>query len=128
MNHVSMLLNSMLIVFVAHGGLQGTTRPTHYYVVHDEIKFTADALQNLTNAISYTFARATKAVSLAAPAYYADLAAERGRCYLNRLLNSGISSASTTASGDEEAVMKDAIKQWQGGVKGPNLKESMFYL
>src|SRR4051812_28166459 len=52
----------------AHGGLQGTTRPTHYYVVHDEIKFQADELQKLTNDVSYLFARATKAVSLVSPA------------------------------------------------------------
>ena len=37
--------------FIAHGGLQGTTKPTHYYVVHDEIKFGADELQGLTNAV-----------------------------------------------------------------------------
>jgi eukaryotic translation initiation factor 2C len=46
----------------AHGGLQGTTRPTHYYVVWDEIKFTADQMQTLTHEVSYTFARATKGV------------------------------------------------------------------
>jgi hypothetical protein len=58
-----------LISGIAHGGLQGTTRPTHYYVVHDEIGFGADELQTLTNSVSYMFARATKAVSLVSPAY-----------------------------------------------------------
>lgn len=58
----------------AHAGIQGTTRPTHYYVLHDEIGFTADSLQKLTNDICYMFGRATKGVSLASPAYYADLA------------------------------------------------------
>jgi hypothetical protein len=45
----------------AHGGLQGTTRPTHYYVVVNEMGFKADELQSLTNNVSYMFARATKA-------------------------------------------------------------------
>jgi eukaryotic translation initiation factor 2C len=44
----------------AHGGLQGTTRPCHYYVVWDENGFTANALQTLTHEVSYMFARATK--------------------------------------------------------------------
>ena len=30
------------IVFAAHDWLQGTTKPTHYFVVHDEIGFKAD--------------------------------------------------------------------------------------
>lgn len=31
----------------AHSGLQGTTRPAHYYVIHDRNNFAADALQTL---------------------------------------------------------------------------------
>lgn len=113
----------------AHGGLQGTTRPTHYYVLCNEMDLNADDLQSLTNAISYTFARATKAVSLAAPAYYADLACERGRCYLHKLLMGFSDTNTTTASGsiNEEDVFKEAEKLWNGGVKG-KLKETMYYL
>lgn len=35
--------------------LQGTSRPTHYHVLHDENKFTADGLQVLTNNLCYTY-------------------------------------------------------------------------
>ena len=31
----------------AHQGLQGTARPAHYYVVHDENNITADQLQQM---------------------------------------------------------------------------------
>ncbi|OJT04969.1 Protein argonaute-2 [Trametes pubescens] len=121
----------------AHGGLQGTTRPTHYYVVRDEIGIGADQLQVLTNDISYMFGRATKAVSLVSPAYYADLACERGRCYIISLLQ-GISDSGTTAtsgSGKNDAndeVMNEAKKLWRfdkspNGVGG-SLKDTMFYL
>ena len=108
--------------------MQGTTRPTHYYVVHDEIGFTSDQLQTLTNDVSYMFARATKAVSLASPEYYADLACERGRCYLHPLLQCN-STSPLTADGsvDEEAVWKEAERMWQGGV-GSVLRNTMFYL
>ncbi|TBU46218.1 argonaute-like protein [Dichomitus squalens] len=117
----------------AHGGLQGTTRPTHYYVVHDEIGIGADQLQCLTNDISYMFARATKAVSLVSPAYYADLACERGRCYIHPLLQGHSDSGATaTSDGGEEEVMNEAKKMWRfdnsPNAVGGALKETMFYI
>ena len=119
----------VLNIFTAHGGLQGTTKPTHYFVVHDEIGFQADELQNLTNAVSYMFARATKAVSLVSPAYYADLACERGRCYLHKILTGGPpSGAESSVSGNEDAVMREARDAWHNGVSGSKLKDTMFYL
>ena len=78
------------------------------------------------------FARATKAVSLAAPAYYADLACERGRAYLHPLLQ-GITKGTTTASGttnereQELATFREAEQMWNGG-PGGELKDTMFYL
>jgi eukaryotic translation initiation factor 2C len=82
-------------------------------------------LQGLTNAISYMFARATKAVSLVSPAYYADLACDRGRCYLHKLLQ-GV-DRDTTVTTTEEKVMNDAKELWHNGVSG-HLKETMYYL
>ena len=105
-------------------------------MVHDEIGIGSDQLQALTNDVSYMFARATKAVSLVSPAYYADLACERGRCYILSLLQ-GISDAvATTTAGsgtdEQEEVMKEAKKMWRvekspNGVGGA-LKETMFYI
>ncbi|KAI6038599.1 Piwi-domain-containing protein [Pisolithus marmoratus] len=112
----------------AHGGLQGTTRPTHYYVVHDENGFRADQIQGLTHAMSYMFSRATKGVSLVAPAYYADIACERGRCYLRKLLHGIIGEGTTVSgSGSEDDVMKEAVSLWQSGVH-KDIKDTMFYL
>ncbi|KAF9649267.1 argonaute-like protein [Thelephora ganbajun] len=117
----------------AHYGLHGTVRPTHYYVIHDEIGFKADQLQALTHAVSYMFARATKAVSLAAPAYYASLACERGRAYLHPLFQGVWDSGATTASdaeGEKEqelAAFREAEEMWHGG-PGGELKDTMFYL
>ncbi|XP_063944952.1 protein argonaute 10-like [Daucus carota subsp. sativus] len=37
-----------------HAGIQGTSRPTHYHVLWDENKFSADGLQSLTNNLCYT--------------------------------------------------------------------------
>lgn len=79
------------------------------------------------------FARATKAVSLAAPAYYADLACERGRAYLHKLLQGIQDAGETTPSGTtnekelEMATFREAEKLWHGG-PGGDIKDTMFYL
>ncbi|PIA48666.1 hypothetical protein AQUCO_01400920v1 [Aquilegia coerulea] len=59
----------------AHAGMIGTTRPTHYHVLHDEIGFSADDLQELVHSLSYVYQRSTTAISIVAPVCYAHLAA-----------------------------------------------------
>ncbi|KAJ7074810.1 argonaute-like protein [Mycena amicta] len=114
----------------AHAGLQGTVRPTHYTVVYDELKLTADEIQQGSNDFSYLYARATKAVSLIPAAYYADLACERGRYYLNEFM----SDDRTTTSGrggdrqeERNRVFGSAQSSWGNGIH-PDLRDSMFYI
>ena len=38
-------------------------------------------------SLCYLYGRATKAVSICPPAYYADILCERGRCYLQKYIN-----------------------------------------
>ncbi|CAL1702590.1 unnamed protein product [Somion occarium] len=126
----------------AHNGLQGQARPTHYYIVYDENRMDADSIQETTHRTSYLYARATKGVSLVPPAYYADLACERARLYLNKFLNLGDDSKSVASSEkgkgkgkktdaeieqEREAVYQKALKVWSGGVQA-DLSESMFYI
>ncbi|KAH6633014.1 Piwi domain-containing protein [Boeremia exigua] len=99
---------------LAHQGLQGTSKPAHYVVIKDDIKLGADQLQSLTHSLCYTFARATRAVSICPPAYYADLLCERGRSYLHSVLK-----------GDGNTNFDDT--QWRKDVAAP-LMESMYYL
>ena len=109
--------------------MQGTAHPTHYYVIYDEIRLKADEIQGVTNALSYTFARATQAVSLVSPAYYADLACKRGRCYLRKLFDGYVGEGGmTTGSEDATDVVQEARRLWGWGVSGAGLKETMFYL
>ncbi|KAI0631492.1 Piwi-domain-containing protein [Trametes polyzona] len=115
----------------AHHGLQGHVRPTHYTVVYDENRYSADVLQQGTHTASYLYARATKAVSLVPAAYYADIACERGRDYLNVLMNLSEDSGSLTGTADKEAekerVYQNAVTLWGNGVHA-DLKDSMFYI
>ncbi|CAL9112553.1 unnamed protein product [Musa textilis] len=83
----------------SHAGIQGTSRPAHYHVLWDENKFTADALQTLTNNLCYTYARCTRSVSIVPPAYYAHLAAFRARFYMEPETSDSGSMASGAAAG-----------------------------
>ncbi|CAH8383294.1 unnamed protein product [Eruca vesicaria subsp. sativa] len=63
----------------AHAGMIGTTRPTHYHVLYDEIRFSADHLQELVHSLSYVYQRSTTAMSVVAPICYAHSAAAQMR-------------------------------------------------
>ncbi|KAI2472708.1 ribonuclease H-like domain-containing protein [Annulohypoxylon bovei var. microspora] len=72
---------------VPHSPFKGTARPSHYFVVHDEIfraKFKGEAanqLETFTHSLCFLFGRSTGAVSICTPAYYADIVCQRARCY-----------------------------------------------
>ncbi|CAI0452233.1 unnamed protein product [Linum tenue] len=59
----------------AHAGMIGTTRPTHYHVLLDQVGFQADDLQELVHSLSYVYQRSSTAISVVAPVCYAHLAA-----------------------------------------------------
>ncbi|EME45593.1 hypothetical protein DOTSEDRAFT_71332 [Dothistroma septosporum NZE10] len=102
----------------AHQGLQGTARPAHYVVIKDDISFEADELEQFTHHLCYLFNRATKAVSICPPAYYADLLAERGRAYLFSTLAENHASDSSVF---------DSSNEWTGGVH-PRLRDTTWYV
>lgn len=66
-------------------------KPAHYTVILDEIrdgkKLGANQLEKITNNLCYLYGRATKAVSVCPPAYYAHLICLRGRCYISNYVN-----------------------------------------
>ena len=120
----------------SHTALQGTARPAHYYIILDEI-FTkrkvpppfqnvADVLEDLTHSMCYLFGRATKAVSICPPAYYADIVCERARCYLSGLFDgitpSGTPAQSVLGEGGQPAAREEDV------LIHPNLRDTMFYL
>ncbi|KAI0107175.1 RNA interference and gene silencing protein [Nemania sp. FL0031] len=117
----------------SHKAVQGTARPAHYYVIYDQIfqnitvppRFStaADALEDLTHNMCYLYGRATKAVSICPPAYYAHLVCARARCYLHELFDpspSSTSDAGTDATGQLPDVSRVTIHR--------NVANTMFYL
>ncbi|KAI1859622.1 uncharacterized protein JN550_011930 [Neoarthrinium moseri] len=123
-----------------HSALQGTARPTHYTVIHDEVfrtafreneklrqvyKNAADLVEDLTHSLSYTYGRATLPVSLCTPIYYAHLACERARCYLSNLYDTSpdVSVDGSSAQGQTPLIDMNAETKLHG-----RLKDIMFYI
>ncbi|XP_029634731.1 protein argonaute-2-like [Octopus sinensis] len=103
----------------SHTGIQGTSRPSHYHVLWDDNRFSADELQTLTYQLCHTYARCTRSVSIPAPAYYAHLVAFRARYHLvEKDHDSGEGSHQSTSQeertptsmSNEIAVHPDTIK------------------
>lgn len=107
-----------------HKAIKGVARPIHYIVIHDNIfqeKFkeeAAEKMENFTHRLCYIFGRSTSAVSICTPAYYADIACERGRCYLagGNVPTPGVQTTGPPPTGS------------LGLRVHPNLKDSMFYI
>jgi eukaryotic translation initiation factor 2C len=67
----------------SHVAIQGTARPVHYHVIHDEVKLKPDDLQNMIYQQCYQYIRATTPVSLHPAVYYAHLCGARARQHEN---------------------------------------------
>ena len=120
----------------SHTALQGTARPAHYYVVLDEI-FTnrkvsptihnaAAALEQLTHHMCYLFGRATTAVRVCPPVYYADIVCERARCYLSRLFDDNTPSGTPAQSEVGDGGFPGA--RGEDVLVHPRLRDTMFYI
>ena len=113
----------------AHNALQGTARPAHYTVLLDEIfrpKYKAEAaneLEKLTHEMCYLFGRATKAISICPPAYYADIVCERARTHRPGFFGEG-ASFSDVAS---DAGSQSSAGQTVSGIH-ENLQDTMYYI
>ncbi len=90
----------------AHTAIQGTARPARYTVIYDEIfqsqghgggQAVAGELEKITYNMCYLFSRATKAVSICPPAYYADIVCTRARLYQSTLFNRAMEGSVVSA-------------------------------
>ena len=110
----------------AHASLQGTARSAHYTVLVDEIfraeykDKAANMLEELTHQMCYLFGRATKAVSICPPAYYADLVCDRARIHMKELFDA-IEDDKSVKSGEFETL-------GASGLVHPRIADSMYYI
>ncbi|XP_029849129.3 protein argonaute-2 [Ixodes scapularis] len=107
----------------SHAGIQGTSRPTHYYVLHDDVGFQADELQSLTFYLCHTYARCPRSVSIPAPAYYAHWVAFRANQHAVSALGDGQSSDGVQEMSDadiQKCVDAVSVKE--------SLRNSMYFV
>lgn len=137
----------------SHAALKGTARSCHYVVLQNDF-LTTDEIQELTHAFCYNYAKATKGISQAAPAYYADRLCTRGSQYLYKYFSGKADSNETPQMGrpkllgdgdgdyseDREGFRREVANwiveqpEWKPNVSGrknpwsPKMDEVMFYL
>lgn len=75
---------------VSHNASQGTARPARYLVIRNDSKFSNMEMYEMVYSLCHLYAIATKTVSIVPPIYYAHLAAARGKCYLEKDKEGGI--------------------------------------
>ncbi|KAL9247932.1 hypothetical protein vseg_021308 [Gypsophila vaccaria] len=105
----------------AQAGMIGTTRPTHYHVLHDEIGFGADDLQELVHSLSYVYQRSTTAISVVSPICYAHLAAAQVGQFIK------FDDYSDTASSQGGVTSAGSFHVPQLPRLHPNVSSSMFF-
>ncbi|KAL3218511.1 hypothetical protein MRX96_050693 [Rhipicephalus microplus] len=109
----------------SHFGIQGTSKPSHNYIVWDDSDFSADDLQKLSFYLCHTYARCSRSVSIPAPVYYAHLAASRAKNHVIGKVD--VSSSSSDSSG----ASADSIttSQYVQAVKVlDNLQTAMYFV
>lgn len=62
--------------------IQGTSRPTHYEVLRDDLYLHVEMMQKFTYALCHLYTRCTRSIAIPVPVAYADLAAYRGRNWI----------------------------------------------
>ena len=65
----------------SHIALQGTSRPVHYTILHDDTNHKPEHVQNMIYEHCYQYMRSTTSVSLHPAVYYAHLASNRARAH-----------------------------------------------
>jgi eukaryotic translation initiation factor 2C len=67
----------------SHIALQGTARPVHYTIIHDEGNHSPNLIQNMIYEHCYQYMRSTTSVSMFPAVYYAHLASNRAKAHEN---------------------------------------------
>src|SRR3569833_399873 len=106
----------------------GTARPARYVVIHDEVivprfrERAADVVEQMIHDMCYLYGRATRAVSICPPAYYADIVCARARVHMSDVLEqSETASQATTSTTSTTASFTQPAIHW-------NIKNDMFYI
>lgn len=110
----------------SHSGIQGTSRPSHYIVLCNDIGLPPDIYQRLSFDLCHVYASATRSVSIPAPVYYADRVCSRAENHFPDEMRFGESDTASTAGGRAEFD----LNPWEAKFKPAmlNMSRQMYYL
>ncbi|KAH6615648.1 Piwi domain-containing protein [Chaetomium sp. MPI-SDFR-AT-0129] len=100
----------------SHVAIQGTARPVHYSVIHDECGLKPDELQRILYHQCYQYCRSTTPVSLHPAVYYAHLAGARARAHEN----TGSNAEPANFNSEKHEVLKRPGPMSKGDKKQDN--------
>ncbi|WCJ28670.1 Argonaute family protein [Euphorbia peplus] len=107
----------------AHAGMIGTSRPTHYHVLLDEIGFSPDDLQELVHSLSYVYQKSLSAPSIVAPVRYAHLAASQ----ISQFMKFDDMSETTSSHSHEDITAAGQVPVPELPVLHKTVESSMFF-
>ena len=102
----------------AHKAIQGTARPVHYQVIHDEANMPPNWLVSFIYDQSYGYVRSSTPVSVIPAIYYAHLAARRAVAH-ERSPDSGKSHHSGELR-ERDTLVAQQMVAWQTGKRLKN--------
>ncbi|KIV84573.1 hypothetical protein PV11_00346 [Exophiala sideris] len=104
---------------ISQKALIGTAHPTHYVILHNTTDFSRDEIAQATHDLCFLFGRSSGTVSVCPAAYYADLAADRARCYVRKFYVPAANGTWDPANNRNHELSLTIH---------PNLREKMFYI
>jgi eukaryotic translation initiation factor 2C len=115
---------------MSHAGLLGTSRATHYTVLLDEARLGPDQLQATAFHLAHIYARSTRSVSIAAPAYYAHHVCFRARHHVgdDDSAMSDVGSASAEQMDQLRNQKLDTARAKLSKGIGASLKDSLYFM
>ncbi|XP_022646042.1 protein argonaute-2-like [Varroa destructor] len=107
-----------------HEGLIGTSRPTHYQLIHADKPISTDEITEMIYYLTHNYARASRSVSIPAPIYYAHLAAFRAKEHLKA--DPTLCGSSSVSSGSDD-IRIDLRKYQQACDVNDATKDKLYY-
>ncbi|EKM56056.1 uncharacterized protein PHACADRAFT_257103 [Phanerochaete carnosa HHB-10118-sp] len=106
----------------SHGGLIGTSRPSHYVVLQNDAQWSADQLQSISYELCHVYAAATRSVSIPAPVYYADRACTRAAFQFAQ--DAGVPDYESSTNDDDSFD----IEAWRRALKQSSIPHRMYFV
>ncbi|GBL98789.1 Protein argonaute-2 [Araneus ventricosus] len=101
----------------SHEGIQGTSKPAHYTVLHDDNHFDADEIQMLCYHLCFMYGKCNRSISIPAPVMYADLACYRAKRYADfHIYKESSSSGSGSRLPEHVRLAIDSMGQYKNNM------------